>query len=84
MPPAVVFAAGASLSAQLEFIRPYLDKVITFAYPSALPYLQSMKITPDYTIAVDPGYATFYHLMKFHKAVELLCPLSLSPSIFSL
>ena len=49
MPPAVVFAAGASLSAQVEFIRPYLDKVMTFAYPSALPYLQSMKITPNYT-----------------------------------
>ena len=84
MPPAVVFAAGASLSAQVKFIRPYLDKVMTFAYPSALPYLQSMKIIPDYTIAVDPGYATFYHLMKFHEAVELICPLSLSSSIFSL
>lgn len=84
MPPAVVFAAGASLSAQAEFIRPYLNKVITFAYPSALAYLQHAGIRPDYTIAVDPGYATFYHLMKFHKQTDLICPLSLSGSIFSL
>lgn len=84
MPPAVIFAAGASLSAQAEFIRPYLNKVITFAYSSALPYLQYADIHPDYTIAVDPGYATFYHLMKFHKPIELICPLSLNGSIFSL
>lgn len=84
MPPAVVFAAGASLSAQAEFIRPYLNKVMTFAYPSALPYLQHAEITPDYAIAVDPGYATFYHLMKFRKLIELICPLSLNGSIFSL
>lgn len=84
MPPAVVFAAGASLSNQVEFIRPYLNKVITFAYPSALPYLQYADIYPDYTIAVDPGYATFYHLMKFRKQIELICPLSLNSSIFSL
>lgn len=84
MPPAVVFAAGASLSNQTEFIRPYLNKVVTFSYPSALPYLQYIGIYPDYAIAVDPGYATFYHLMKFRKQIELICPLSLSGSIFSL
>ena len=83
-PPAVIFAAGASLSAQLEFIQPYLNKVMTFAYPSSLPYLQKAGIPVDYTIAVDPGYATFYHLIKFHRPIELLCPLSLSSSIFSL
>lgn len=84
MPPAVVFAAGASLAAQVEFIKPYLNKVMTFAYPSSLPYLQQVNISPDYTIAVDPGYATFYHLMKYNRLIDLLCPLSLNGSIFSL
>lgn len=84
LPPAVVLSSGASLARQLELLLPYFNKVITFAYPSALPFLYRKGIVPDYAIAVDPGYPTYYHLIKNRNSIKLLCPLSLTPSIFHL
>ncbi|MCK4796469.1 MAG: DUF115 domain-containing protein, partial [Spirochaetes bacterium] len=59
-------------------------KAFLFALPSSLPFLYSKKIFPDFVIAVDPGYGTFYHLLKYTKPIFLIAPLTICPTIFRL
>lgn len=81
---AIVISSGASLEKNIDVIKKIKEKCITFAYPSVLQYLEINKIIPDYIIAVDPGYATFYHLNNYKTNSKLITTLSVTPSIFNL
>ncbi|HPO49281.1 MAG TPA: DUF115 domain-containing protein [Spirochaetota bacterium] len=81
---AIIAASGFSLKDSVDFIKKIKDCAVIIALPSALPYLQENNIFPDYAIAVDPGYATFYHLSKYKKKITLLTTLSVTPSVFNL
>ncbi len=81
---ALVISSGASLCGMEHFLKSIKDRFITFALPSALPYLEHINFRPDYVIAVDPGYGTFYHLAKTRIKHNLLIPLSVSQSILKL
>lgn len=88
--PAIIVSSGYSLADNIDYIKAIRERVMLFALPSALPFLLSQEIYPDYTIAVDPGYATYYHLARaaWHlpqgEKLELLTTLSLTPSVFRL
>ncbi|MBR3731226.1 MAG: DUF115 domain-containing protein [Spirochaetales bacterium] len=90
MPPqnvcdtAVIVASGASLSDYLELLRTLQSKALILALPSSVKYLHSVGIEPDYVIAVDPGYATLYHLCGLKSETALICPLSINPAILRL
>lgn len=87
--PAMIVSSGYSLADNIDYIKAVRERIMLFALPSALPFLLSQDIYPDYTIAVDPGYATYYHLARaaWHlsqgERLELITTLSLTPSIFS-
>lgn len=82
--PAVIISSGASLEDAVDYIKQIESRCYFFALPSALPFLASHEIKPDFVIAVDPGYGTYYHLAKYPHPCYLLCPLTVSPSIFKL
>lgn len=82
--PAIIVSSGPSLANNIEFIKEVYNKSYIFALPSSLPYLAHKKIYPDFVIAVDPGYATYYHLIKYNKPIFLITTLNLSPTIFRL
>ncbi len=83
-PPALILSSGCSLQLNIELIKKIQSKCITFAYSSSLDFLNSNNIIPDYVIAVDPGYGTFYHLQKFKQICKIITTLSISPSIINL
>ncbi|HOV15442.1 MAG TPA: DUF115 domain-containing protein, partial [Spirochaetota bacterium] len=82
--PALVISSGFSLKDNIDFIKKIIHKVYVFALPSALPYLEYNNIEPDFVIAVDPGYGTFYHLAKYKKTIKLITTLSINPTVFNL
>lgn len=88
--PAMIISSGFSLADNVDYIKAVSDKAVLFALPSALPFLLAQEIYPDYTIAVDPGYATYYHLSRsarhlpLGEKLELITTLSLTPSVFRL
>ena len=84
MNPAMIISSGASLKDNIDFIKDTGDRAFIFALPSALPYLQHNGILPDFVIAVDPGYGTYYHLAKYKKNINLLSPLTVTPAILKL
>lgn len=81
---ALLVSSGASLQNYLNYIQRIKDKVTIFALPSAAPFLYDKEILPDFVIAVDPGYATFYHLAKIKNKISLILPLSITQSILNL
>ncbi len=81
---ALIIASGASLSDHIDKIIKLKNKVTIFSLPSSLPFLQYTEIEPDYVIAVDPGYATLYHLAKYKKSIKLLTTLCINPSILKI
>jgi len=81
---ALIISSGNSLKDNIEFIKDIKDKVYTFALPSALPFLYNKNIEPDFVIAVDSGFATYYHLSKYRKTLDLICPLTIHPAVFKL
>ena len=83
-PPALILSSGGSLQLNIELIKKIQSKCITFAYSSSLDYLYSKNIIPDYIIAVDPGYGTFYHLQKFKQISKIITTLSITPSVINL
>ncbi|MBN2544961.1 MAG: DUF115 domain-containing protein [Spirochaetes bacterium] len=80
----LILSSGYSLSKYIDFIKRIKDRAIVFALPSALPFLLHHNIEPDFAVCVDPGYASFYHLYKYKRIVKLICPLSLTQSIFKM
>jgi|GEM_PF-1309120 len=81
---AVIISSGPSLIDSIDFINKIKDTVYLFALPSSLPFLYHKGIYPDYVIAVDPGYATLYHLSKYKHNIKLIAPLSIYPVILRL
>ena len=81
---AVIVASGASLPNYLELLRTLQNKALILALPSSVKYLNSLGIIPDFVIAVDPGYATLYHLCSLKVETSLICPLSINPAILRL
>ncbi len=81
---AVIVASGASLPNYLELLRTLKSKALILALPSSVKYLHSVGIEPDYVIAVDPSYATLYHLCGLKVETSLICPLSINPAILRL
>ncbi len=80
--PAVIISPGASLYDNAGFIDRVKNNAVLFALPSSLPFLQANGISPDYAIAVDPGYATYYHLAKYKKTIRLILPLTSNINVF--
>lgn len=81
---ALIIASGASLYDHIEKIKNIKDYITIFSLPSSLPYLYYNGIDVDYAIAVDPGYATFYHISKYRKRLTLLTTLSITPSVLKI
>ncbi len=82
--PAVIISSGVSLKDNINFIKKISNKSYTFALPSSLPFLFHNNINPDFVVAVDPGYATLFHLSKYKKNAFLLTHLGVNPSIFNI
>jgi hypothetical protein len=82
--PALIISSGPSLNTQIDFIKKIENKCTTFSLPSALPILEYNKIYPNFIIAVDPGYPTYYHLAKYRKPAHLLTTLNISPSVLNI
>jgi len=82
--PAIIISSGFSLNDNIEFLQKTKDYCHLFALPSSLPYLYEKKIFPDFAMAVDPGYGSFYHISKYKNHLNLLSTLNLHPSIFRL
>lgn len=78
---AVIVASGASLPLYMNFLMKNRADSLVVALPSAMKFLQNNKISVDYCIAVDPGYATLYHLNNVKQPIKLICPLSINPAI---
>ncbi len=81
---ALIVSSGNSLKDNIDFIKTIKEKIYIFALPSSLPYLSKNGIEPDYAIAVDSGFATYYHLSKYRKKLNLLCPITIHPALFKL
>jgi len=81
---ALILSSGFSLSKHVGFIKKIEDRAFIFSLPSALPFLEHHNIKPDFVICVDPGYASFYHLYKYKNSIKLICPLSLTQSIYKI
>jgi len=81
---ALIISSGNSLKDNIKFIKNIKDRVYTFALPSSLPFLYNKNIEPDFVIAVDSGFATYYHLSKYKKTLNLICPLTIHPAVFKL
>jgi hypothetical protein len=82
--PAIIISSGFSLEDNIDFINQVKEYCYLFSLPSSLPFLQSKNITPDFSIAVDPGFATYYHISKFKNKLNFICPLTITPSILNL
>lgn len=81
---AVIVASGASLPRYVEQLRLLSSDALVVSLPSAMKYLTSVNIQPDYCIVVDPGYASLYHLNGLQTDTNLICPLSVNPAILRL
>lgn len=81
---ALVLSPGPSLEDHINIIENFSKNYTVFALPSVLPFLKNKKVNPDYVIAVDPGYGTFFHLSKYTKKINLITTLNINPSIFRL
>ncbi len=68
----------------VDHIKKIAERAFIFSLPSALPFLEHHNIKPDFVICVDPGYASFYHLYKYKNQISLICPLSLTQSVYKL
>jgi hypothetical protein len=82
--PACIISSGPSLAEHIEFLKKIQDRTCLFALPSNLAFLLHHGIYPDFVIAVDPGYGTYYHLAKYNKNINLITTLNVTPSIFNL
>ena len=82
--PAVIISSGYSLYQNIDFIRKIRNHAYLFSLPSSLPFLYENHIFPDFVLAVDPGYATYYHLCKYHHNIKLISPLTINSSVFNL
>lgn len=83
--PAFILSSGYSLKDNISYIKKAASYGTTFALPSAVPYLISRDVIPDYIIAVDPGYGTFYHLLQYAQLpLTVLTTLNITPSTFRL
>lgn len=81
--PAILISSGASLIKYEKFLKNNKN-LLVFALPSALPFLFANSIKVDYILAVDPGYGSFYHLIKYKNRSKLITCLTVTPSIFSI
>ncbi|MCG8568918.1 MAG: DUF115 domain-containing protein [Spirochaetes bacterium] len=86
---AILAASGNSLVQQIKMLKKHFNNYTLFCFPSTLSYLLHHQIIPDFIILVDPGYGSFYHLADIThfdvpKPINLILPLSVSPSIFNL
>jgi hypothetical protein len=82
--PAVIISSGFSLYDNLDFLKKIKEHSYFFSLPSSLPFLLSENIIPDYIFAVDPGYATYYHISKYGLPIKLIAPLTIHSSLFNL
>lgn len=82
--PAVIISSGVSLKENIFFLQKIIKKSYIFALPSSLPFIDHENITPDFIVAVDPGYATLFHLSKYKKNSFLIGHLGINPSIINI
>ncbi len=81
---ALICSSGVSLGYNSDFIKNIAGKMTVFALPSAVKYLESISIHPDYIIITDPGYGSLYHIYQLLVPHKIIAPLSISPVITSL
>ncbi len=81
---AIIIASGASLPRYVEELRLLSREALVVSLPSAMKYLTSENIQPDYCIVADPGYASLYHLDGLETDTTVICPLSINPAILRL
>ena len=82
--PAVIISSGPSLKENINFLHKIINKAYIFAFPSSLPFIEYNNIIPDFIVAVDPGYATLFHLFRYKKKSFLITHLGINPSIFNI
>ncbi len=80
--PALVIAAGPSLSSNLEKIKDYPGCFI-IAVDSALPVLSAYGITPDFFVSIDPQPYVFEHLAQGSGTSIPLITLTSHPCAFT-
>lgn len=76
--PAVVVAAGPSLTKQLPLLRAARDRMLVVAVGTAIKALEAAAIEPDLVVSVDGGEPNFRHF----EGVACSAPLVYDPMVY--
>ncbi|MDX9754506.1 MAG: DUF115 domain-containing protein [bacterium] len=81
--PAVLAAAGPSLTHNLDELKPYRDHLLVFSVDTAYPVLQQHGIMPDFVAATDASELNELHFkgIESHPDVVLIFESDVYPSI---
>ncbi|MBB2184193.1 motility associated factor glycosyltransferase family protein [Lachnospiraceae bacterium MD1] len=71
--PAMIIAAGPSVSEQIEYIRQAKGKVVIFAVDRILEFLLENGIEPDFVVTLDPMKPVQFFSNRTDVTIPLLC-----------
>lgn len=82
--PAIIVSAGPSLRKNIEQLKRAKGRAVIFAVDTALKFLESQDVTPDFVVTIDPRKSIRHFECNLGKTVPAISKIEARPELLAI